>query len=590
MTGLVPGAGEERAVRMDEFGFRFHPLQPGDPVQVGPYRLRVRLGAGGMGQVFLAFTPAGRPIAVKILKPELTMEPDFHGRFAREVEIAQRVDGHHVAQLLDADPRGRPPWLAQAYVAGPSLQELVGPGRPLPARDVLLIAVGVARGLRSIHAAGVVHRDLKPSNVMLDEAGPQVIDFGVVKALEPSAGDPTHATRIGTPAYMSPEQAMGRAVGPASDVFSLGSVLYFLSTGETAFDAYNENAAMYRVVSGQPDLGRLPEPVRPVIELCLQKDPELRPPPGAVIELCLAALGGAAHGAYLRIAGAGPAIQARNEAVRRLQPKQPDPDPAPARTSGSTRSRAGILAAVAVLCAALIGGLVIWALNGLGHADNADGPQTTGSASRSGTADTSHTPTGATSFDPDSLDSATTDQTPLTAAALLPPDFSDANGKYSLTFGAVKSCSTPDMLSTMQSVLASNDCAHDMVGDYVGPGSSAAKSDVVVFVQVYLFADAATAQQASTTLIGFYNNGGAFGYGYWCPPSGIGASLCTGSRAGFFSAIHTQHRYVIEASGLYANGTSGFDAYQTAAVEAAINACGPPYYLQAFHSIAPSYY
>ena len=621
---------------MGDVRFRFEPVQPGDPARVGPYELRARLGVGGMGRVFLAFTPAGRPIAVKVVKAELTADPRFHERFAREVEIAQRVDGRHAAQLLDADPHGRVPWLAQAYVAGPSLQELVALNGPLPVQDVLLIAVGVARGLQSIHAASAVHRDLKPSNVMLDEAGPQVIDFGIVKALEGSASALSKATQIGTPAYMSPEQAMGRAVGPGSDVFSLGSVVYFLATGALAFDAQNAYALMYRVINEQPDFARLPEPVYRVVMPCLEKDPARRPSPANVIELCLATLGGVAHGAYLRIAGAGPAIQARTEAVRELQPfaegkewaqrarakradttevdlsREGDPGdlgdlsgpgglgtPANSRgpqggaqraAPGRAHGRYGLFASVAVACAALIGGSIIWAVHGIGRNDGADSLQRTSTSTSTSTRShsVSAKPSSLTPFDPDSLGDAATDQTPLTAAALLPGTFSDSNGEYSLTFSGAKPCIAPAMLADVQNALTTNGCTNAMAGDYVGPGSSSANSDVVVFVQIYLFADTATALRAYDNLTGFYNTGGSFGYGYWCPASGIGAGLCSGPRSGFFSAMHARYRYIIEASGLYANGTTGYDAYQSAAVEAAINACGPNYYLQAFHSISPS--
>jgi len=251
-------------------------LRPADPATVGPYRLLGRLGAGGMGQVFLARSPGGRLVAVKVIRPELADETGFRTRFAREVAAARNVSGIFTALVVDADTEGPVPWLATAYVPGPSLTELVHEQGPLPPGAVLTLAAGLAEGLGAIHAAGVVHRDLKPSNVLLAHDGPRVIDFGISRALEATMMTTTGMV-MGSPGFMSPEQARGETVGPPSDVFSLGAVLAYAATGEGPFGAGPTPALLYRVVNEPPRLQALPPQVRPVVEHCLAKDPPARP-------------------------------------------------------------------------------------------------------------------------------------------------------------------------------------------------------------------------------------------------------------------------------------------------------------------------
>jgi eukaryotic-like serine/threonine-protein kinase len=263
-------------------------LRPADPATVGPYRLLGRLGAGGMGQVFLARSPGGRLVAVKVIRPELADETGFRTRFAREVAAARNVGGIFTALVVDADTDGPVPWLATAYVPGPSLTELVHEQGPLPPDAVLSLAAGLAEGLSAIHAAGVVHRDLKPSNVLLAHDGPRVIDFGISRALEATMMTTTGMV-MGSPGFMSPEQAKGETVGPPSDVFSLGAVLAYAATGEGPFGAGPTPALLYRVVNEPPRLQALPPEVRPVVERCLAKDPAARP----TSQQLLAQLGGA---------------------------------------------------------------------------------------------------------------------------------------------------------------------------------------------------------------------------------------------------------------------------------------------------------
>src|SRR5580692_4499676 len=227
-------------------------LQPGDPPLIGPYRLVGRLGCGGMGQVFLGLSAGGRPVAVKVIRAELAMDPEFRARFRREVDVARRVSGLFTAPVIDADLDGPVPWLATAYVKGPSLADAVSSHGPLPAGSVLALAAGLAEALNAIHAAGVVHRDLKPANVLLAEDGPRVIDFGISRAVEASALTHTGLV-VGSPGFMSPEQAEGREVGPPSDIFSLGAVLAFAATGQGPFGTGSTPALVYRVVHSLPN-------------------------------------------------------------------------------------------------------------------------------------------------------------------------------------------------------------------------------------------------------------------------------------------------------------------------------------------------
>ncbi len=250
-------------------------LQPGDPSEIGPYRLLGQLGSGGMGRVFLGMSAGGRPIAVKVIRAELADDPEFRTRFRMEVDAARKVSGLFTAMVVDADLDGPIPWLATAYVAGPSLTEAVRSHGPLPARTLLALAGGLAESLSAIHDAGVVHRDLKPSNVLLAEDGPRVIDFGISEAAE--ASPVVGANVIGSPGYMSPEQVMGLDVGPASDMFSLGAVLAFAGTGAGPFGSGSNAAVIHRLVNNPVNLAKLPDEVRPLVGKLLAKHPNDRP-------------------------------------------------------------------------------------------------------------------------------------------------------------------------------------------------------------------------------------------------------------------------------------------------------------------------
>jgi serine/threonine protein kinase len=257
-------------------------LEPGDPVVMGPYRLRGQLGAGGMGRVFLGLSAGGRLVAVKVIRGDLAMDPEFRTRFQREVAAARKVSHQFTAPVIDADLDGPVPWLATAYVAGPSLADAIAEHGPLPVGSVLQLAAGLAEGLSAIHAAGIVHRDLKPSNVLLASDGPRVIDFGISLTGEGGALTRTGLV-VGSPGFMSPEQAEGREVGPASDIFSLGAVLTFAATGQGPFGAGSNMTLVHRLVSGQAALDRVPAEVRTLVERCLAADPREGPTAGVLL-------------------------------------------------------------------------------------------------------------------------------------------------------------------------------------------------------------------------------------------------------------------------------------------------------------------
>ncbi|WP_055715997.1 serine/threonine-protein kinase [Streptomyces torulosus] len=270
--------GEVRA------GGQFRPLDDSDPKVVASYRLAARLGSGGMGTVYLSYTPGGHPIALKTIRPELSEDPEFRRRFRQEVRAAQRVQGLHTAPVIDYDTEGDRPWLATAYVPGPSLHSAVAEHGALPVTSVLLLLAGVAEALKVIHAAGIVHRDLKPTNVLLTSDGPRVIDFGIARAADATALTGTGVS-LGTPAFMSPEQAAGKPITPASDVFALGQVAAYAGRGSGAYGDGPSHAVLYRIVHEAPDLSGLPGELG-FVERCLAKNPEDRPSPEEVIALC----------------------------------------------------------------------------------------------------------------------------------------------------------------------------------------------------------------------------------------------------------------------------------------------------------------
>ncbi|MGX8274390.1 serine/threonine-protein kinase [Streptomyces sp. PBSH9] len=263
----------------------FQPLKADDPAVVGGYRLAAVLGAGGMGKVYLSYTPGGRPLALKVIRPEFGEDPEFRRRFQQEVRSAQRVQGLYTAPVIDSDTEGAQPWLATAYVPGPSLAHAVARHGGLPLRSVLLLTVGVAEALGVIHGAGIVHRDLKPANVLLAADGPRVIDFGIARAADTTALTGTGVS-VGTPAFMAPEQAAAGTVTPATDVFALGQIAAYAAIGVPAFGEGPSHAVLYRIVHEDPDLSRLPDELRPLVSRCLSRDPADRPALADIIRMC----------------------------------------------------------------------------------------------------------------------------------------------------------------------------------------------------------------------------------------------------------------------------------------------------------------
>ncbi|MFD7859679.1 PQQ-binding-like beta-propeller repeat protein [Streptomyces microflavus] len=250
-----------------------------DPRRIGPFEVLGRLGAGGMGLVYLARSASGRRVAIKTVRTELAEDQLFRVRFTREVEAARAVSGFYTAAVVDADPRAAVPWLATAYVPAPSLEEIVNECGPMPTQAVRWLAAGIAEALQSIHGAGLVHRDMKPSNVLVVEDGPRVIDFGIASGVSNTRLTMTNVA-VGTPAYMSPEQARdSRSVTGASDVFSLGSTLVFAATGHAPFHGANPVETVFMLLREGPDTEGLPDDLRPLIESCMQMDPTQRPSP-----------------------------------------------------------------------------------------------------------------------------------------------------------------------------------------------------------------------------------------------------------------------------------------------------------------------
>jgi len=260
-------------------------LQDSDPRQVAAYRLIERLAVGGMGIVYLGESPSGRQVAVKLIRPELASDPEFRARFRREVEAARLVGGFHTAAVVEADPEANPPWMVTQYVPGPSLETRIRREGPLDEAAVHQLAAALAEGLHAIHSRGLVHRDIKPLNVIMADDGPRIIDFGIAKAAGASSDPRLTATGkvVGTPAFLSPEQLDGSPIGPASDIFSLGSLLAFAATGRAPFDASNFTATSYAIVNKPPDLRPLADPLLKIITACLAKDHARRPTAAALL-------------------------------------------------------------------------------------------------------------------------------------------------------------------------------------------------------------------------------------------------------------------------------------------------------------------
>ncbi|MFB7592604.1 protein kinase [Streptomyces sp. NPDC056169] len=362
------------------------PLGPTDPREAGPYRLLAELGRGGMGRVYLGAAPDGRLAAVKQVHARFAHDEDFRARFRREVDASRKVSGACTAAVLAADADAPVPWLASVFVAGPSLGAAVERSGTLPAETVRRLAVQLATALEEIHRAGIVHRDLKPENVLLSGDGARVIDFGIARIAE--AGNVTELTGtglvVGSPAFMSPEQAEGKELTPASDVFSLGSVLAMAATGTSPFAGPSTLQSLYNVVHTEPDLAAVPPELTGLLAWCLAKDPAARPTPGRL----LAALGPAAPTARPWPPAVHAMITDQQRAVDHLlSPLDGDPErtmvvpPGRAHTAPTAavtqfspaappvRRRRGPMAVAAAVALCVLGAGGWWALKDGGLAD-----------------------------------------------------------------------------------------------------------------------------------------------------------------------------------------------------------------------------
>ncbi|WP_069171257.1 serine/threonine-protein kinase [Streptomyces griseus] len=255
------------------------PLEAGEPRTIGAYRLLGRLGAGGMGRVYLGRSAGGRTVAVKVVHPHFALDEQFRARFRREVEAARRLGAQWTAPVLDADPDAPVPWVATGYVAGPPLSDAVTRYGPLPVHAVRALGAGLGEALHAVHAHGLVHRDVKPSNVLLAVEGPRLIDFGIARALGATVSLTSTGVSVGSPGYMAPEQIRGLDVTGAADVFSLGAVLAYAATGSEPFPGDSSAVLLYKVVHEEPELGDLEGELRDLVAGCLAKDPADRPAP-----------------------------------------------------------------------------------------------------------------------------------------------------------------------------------------------------------------------------------------------------------------------------------------------------------------------
>src|SRR5215469_15759633 len=245
--------------------------------RLGPYRLREQLGEGGMGVVYLASDPDDQPVAIKVLRQGIAAEETARRRLAHEVTTMRRVNSPHVAQVIDADVNGNPPYIVTRYVPGKTLDDLVADKGAVQGEQLASLAQGLASALAAVHSAGVVHRDLKPGNVMLLDGKPVIIDFGIARA-----ADSTRLTMtgmfMGTPGYLAPEVIEGIPSGSAADIHSWGATLAYAATGRPPFGTGTFEAIFYRIVHGQPDLDGMPVPLVPLVLAALARDPAKRPP------------------------------------------------------------------------------------------------------------------------------------------------------------------------------------------------------------------------------------------------------------------------------------------------------------------------
>ncbi|WP_123529474.1 serine/threonine-protein kinase [Streptomyces sp. 840.1] len=316
-------------------------LRPQDPARIGAYQLLARLGAGGMGQVYLGRSPGGRLVAVKVIRDEISDHPEVLARFRREAATVETVRSVYTAQLIEASLGTSPYWLATEYVPGPTLRAAVGAGGPFPPDSALRLLAALAEGLAAVHVHGVTHRDLKPHNVILSPQGPQLIDFGIARAVDQSV-----LTRegmvSGTPGYTAPEVLLGNEAGPAADVFALGATLAYTATGRPPYGTGDAASVSYRSVHEEIDLAGVRPDLAALIRMCVDKDPAERPQPAVVIALCGVDSPLASDAHYGRLVrSAGPGAVPGDEITRPMVPgARAEPETVPARDTTAPTRRA----------------------------------------------------------------------------------------------------------------------------------------------------------------------------------------------------------------------------------------------------------
>ncbi|GHF76741.1 serine/threonine-protein kinase [Streptomyces griseosporeus] len=342
------------------------------PEYAGHYRLESCLGSGGMGVVHLARSTSGMKLAVKVVHAEFARDPEFRGRFRQEVAAARRVSGAFTAPVVDADPEAERPWMATLFIPGPTLSDHVKRNGPMAPEQLRRLMAGLAEALRDIHRVGVVHRDLKPSNVLLAEDGPKVIDFGISRPTDSELRTET-GKLIGTPPFMAPEQfRRPREVGPAADVFALGSVLVHAATGRGPFDSDSPYVVAYQVVHDEPDLTGVPAGLAPLILRCLAKEPEDRPSPDELMRSLRSVAASYDTQAFIpaQRTDEEPAPEP-GDAENAVGPSHGTPAEAPARARMTGKRRKALLSAGALLVVA--GGVLASAqLFGEGHSEPKD--------------------------------------------------------------------------------------------------------------------------------------------------------------------------------------------------------------------------
>jgi serine/threonine protein kinase len=352
------------------------PLREGDPSRIGRFRLTARLGAGGMGVVYLGEAKDCGQVAVKVMRPEVGDDQEFRARFSREVALLTRVKGLCTVRVIEADTKSAGPFLVTEYASGPSLSEHIKSTGPLGADMLYGLATGLAEALVAIHAAGVVHRDLKPGNVLLTGEGPKVIDFGIAQAMDGTVLTQTGMT-VGSPGFMAPEQVSGKPGQPA-DIFAWGLTVAYAASGRPPFGTGPTEALMFRVLHGSPDIAAVPAALLPLVEAALSKDPSVRP---AARDLLAWLTAGVPQTPARTMAVDHDVASTRLVLSRTWQPPATPASTSPSPVRPSRRRLAAILASAAALAAVASAGTA-YAISSAGHSGAAP------TATRSGQVDT----------------------------------------------------------------------------------------------------------------------------------------------------------------------------------------------------------